>query len=519
MTLPKPPYPWDLSLEEELRQFEILKPRLQSVWDSMTNKDDEPTTSVIVPSLSLDQAELKRLAGSSFYEERLLFLLIRLRNPRARVVYVTSQPVHPMILEYYFQFLAGIPASHASSRLTLLCAHDESPRSLTEKILERPRLIERIRQGILDKNRSYLTVFNSTPLERKLAVLLDIPLNGVDPALNHLGTKSGSRKAFKEAGVALPFGFEDLRTESDVADSLYEMKKRDPNLRRAVVKLNESFSGEGNALYRYPNEFSRAAIKDEIKELQFSIPKETPEVYLDKFTRMGGIVEEFMDAAEKESPSAQLRISPDRKVTLLSTHDQLLGGATGQIFLGCAFPADDNYRVEIQESARAVGEVLAKKGVVSRFAIDFLACRGGSQAPWSISALEINLRMGGTTHPFLALQFLTGGSLDESTGLFRSPSGHVKYYRATDNLRSDTYRGLLPEDLIEILTINRLHYSHATESGVLFHLIGALSQYGKLGMTAIANSRHEVDNIYNHTLAVLDREATIGRPTGETQRP
>ena len=128
MTLPKPPYPWDLSLDEELRQFEMLKPRLQPVWDSMTNKDDEPTTSVIVPSLSLDQAELRRLAGSSFYEERLLFLLIRLRNPRARVVYVTSQPVHPMILEYYFQFLAGIPASHAASRLTLLCAHDESPR-------------------------------------------------------------------------------------------------------------------------------------------------------------------------------------------------------------------------------------------------------------------------------------------------------------------------------------------------------------------------------------------------------
>ena len=49
-------------------------------------------------------------------------------------------------------------------------------------------------------------------------------------------------------------------------------------------------------------------------------------------------------------------------------------------------------------------------------------------------ALEINLRMGGTTHPYLALQFITGGSLDPATGLFLSPSGHPKYYRATDNL-------------------------------------------------------------------------------------
>ena len=90
-------------------------------------RDEVPHTSVIVPSLTLDQSELASVPGASYYEERLLFLLIRLRNPRARMVYVTSQPIHPIILEYYLQLLAGIPASHARSRLTLLCAHDASP--------------------------------------------------------------------------------------------------------------------------------------------------------------------------------------------------------------------------------------------------------------------------------------------------------------------------------------------------------------------------------------------------------
>jgi hypothetical protein len=69
---------------------------------------------------------------------------------------------------------------------------------------------------------------------------------------------------------------------------------------------------------------------------------------------------------------------------------------------------------------------------------------------------------------------------------------------------------LLPEDLIEILTVNKLHYSHATERGVLFHLIGALSQFGKVGLTAIANSPEEVDDLYQRTLTVLDREAGRG---------
>jgi hypothetical protein len=509
--LPKPPYATDLALEEEIAQFDALKPRLHEVWETILMREEEPHTSVVVPSLTLDQAELKKLPGVNFYEERLLFLLIRLRNPRARMVYVTSQPIHPMILEYYFQFLAGIPASHARSRLTLLCAQDASPRSLTEKILERPRLVERIRSGIQDPARAYLTVFNSTPLERKLAVLLHIPLNGLDPKHVHLGTKSGSRKAFREAGVDLPLGTEDLRSEHDIENALVDLRERRPGLRRAVLKLNDSFSGEGNALFRYPEPKGRAEIQAALQELEFSVPSETPSVYFEKFARMGGVVEEFIDAPEKFSPSCQLRVSPSGEVTALSTHDQILGGPSGQVFLGCSFPAHDDYRLQITEQGARIGHVLAQHGVMSRFAVDFLVHRAGPHEPWRATALEINLRMGGTTHPFLALQFLTGGQLDPGSGLFLSPTGHAKYYRATDNLYSEAYRGLLPEDLIEILTYNKLHYSHTSESGVLFHLIGALSEFGKLGLTAIANSRQETDELYQRTLKILDSETVYGR--------
>ena len=55
-------------------------------------------------------------------------------------------------------------------------------------------------------------------------------------------------------------------------------------------------------------------------------------------------------------------------------------------------------------------------------------------------------------------------------------------------------------------TINRLHYNHGTETGVLFHMVGALSQFGKLGLTAIGNSPEQADAIYANALEVLDRE-------------
>ena len=130
--IPKPPFANDLSAEEELAAFERLKPRLAQVWSALTASDDRDYTSVVVPSMTLDQSELRKLVGSA-YEERLLFLLIRLRNPYAHVVYVTSQPVHPVILDYYLTMLMGIPASHARARLTMLSGHDASPRALTER--------------------------------------------------------------------------------------------------------------------------------------------------------------------------------------------------------------------------------------------------------------------------------------------------------------------------------------------------------------------------------------------------
>jgi len=509
--IPQPPFAATLTTEEELRRFEELKPRLNQVWDVLMRTADQPGTSVVVPSLTLDQDELRKLDGATFYEERLLFLLIRLRNPRAHVVYVTSQPVHPLILDYYLHLLAGVPASHARARLTMLCTYDTSPRPLTQKILERPRLIERIRAAIPDPSRAYLTIFNSTPLERKLAVLLGIPLNGLDPTLNHLGTKSGSRKVFRQAGIELPEGFEDLTGEADVEDALVELAHRRPGLRKAVVKLNDSFSGEGNAIFRFPDQpDDRLAVRKALRSLEFAVPWETHQNYFQKFTRMGGIVEEFIDAAIKVSPSAQLRTSPAGEVLPTSTHDQILGGPSGQVYQGCSFPAHEDYRMAIQTRSILVGEVLAKQDVVSRFGVDFLAYKDAPEDPWKLTALEINLRVLGTTHPFLALQFLTGGTLDPDTGEFVSLSGRPKFYMATDNLRAATYRGVLPEDLIDIVTDNGLHYSHRTESGVLFHLIGALSEYGKLGLTVIASSPEEVADLYGRTLDVLARETGIG---------
>ena len=54
----------------------------------------------------------------------------------------------------------------------------------------------------------------------------------------------------------------------------------------------------------------------------------------------------------------------------ISTHDQVLGGASGQVFLGCTFPAMEDYRMDIQNAGMLVADELSKRGVLGRFATD-----------------------------------------------------------------------------------------------------------------------------------------------------
>ncbi|MCA8957825.1 MAG: carboxylate-amine ligase, partial [Planctomycetes bacterium] len=427
-------------LEAERTRFRRLQGRLRRIWDATHSIRPWAHSAVIVPSLSMDQDELDKIEGVSFYEERLLFSLIRLRNPEARVLYLTSQPVHPEIIDYYLQLLVGVPASHARRRLALICVYDASARPLTQKILERPRVLARIRAWIGNPRRAYMSCFNSTALERQLSVELGIPLNAVDPDLLALGTKSGCREVFAEAGADHPRGYENLMSAEQVARKLIELRDQLPELRRAVVKLNASFSGEGNALFTYPSDPRELAalwngdLEVLRRNLEWSTQDLTFDRYFGKFAQIGGIVEEFVEAVRVESPSAQLRVTPAGDVQLLSTHDQVLGGATGQSYMGCHFPARAEYRGLIQSEALRIGRTLARKGATGRFAIDFVVLRTDKDAPWRCVAIEVNLRMGGTTFPFVALQFLTGGNLDPETGRFYSQRGAEKFYFATDAL-------------------------------------------------------------------------------------
>ena len=503
--------------EEEERRFRALYDTIPALWQRLSGQGHVEQTVVVIPSMSLDPEELLKLKGARHYEERLLFMLILLSLPRTRVIFVTSEPIHQAIIDYYLQLLPGIPFSHARSRLQMFAAHDSGQdRSLTAKILERPALLRRLRRALQGAPNAHMTVFNVTMAEKSLSVALGIPLLDPDPKFLRYGTKSGCRQLFREAGVQFADGFEDLKNEDQVLDALIDLKAKRPGMRRAVIKLNDGFSGDGNSILPLASMeghwSDRAEAKKRLhaivrKEARFQAAGMNWDGFMRKFEQMEGIVEEFIEGEGKDSPSVQLRITPLGECQIISTHDQVLGGPDGQVFIGCCFPAMAQYRPLLHETGMRVGRKLAETGVIGRLSVDFLCVPSQGKDGFELFAVEINLRKGGTTHPFRTLQFLTGGRYDPDSGLFQSGTGTPKFYFASDNLESPRYKGLLPEDLIDITTYTGLHYNSSSNTGVVFHMIGALSQFGKIGVTCVADSPEEAQKLYDHTVEVLDSMA------------
>jgi hypothetical protein len=489
--------------------FDQLQTRLVPLWRSIERLSQDEQTIVVVPSLTVDAGDLTGAKLQS-YEERFLFLLLLLRQPRARLVYVTSQPILPSVVDYYLDLLPGVIPSHARKRLFLVAPLDGSPRPLSQKILERPRLIRRLRELVIDPERAHLVPYNTTELERDLAVALGIPMYGADPRHFHFGTKTGCRRLFQEEGVPHPIGREGIASLSDAAGAIAAMRAERPTLEQVLLKLNEGVSGEGNAKVDLrdlpdPGAADEAeAIEARVRDMSFET-ETTLDRYVAKLEERGGVVEELITGDEFRSPSVQLRVTPLGKVELLSTHDQLLGGPSGQTYIGCRFPADTAYAPQITAEAARIGARLAAEGVIGRFALDFVTVR--RDGSWDPYAIEVNLRKGGTTHPFLTLQFLTDGTYDPERAVFTAPNGQQKHFVASDHVENPAYRDLTPDDLFDIVARRGLHFDHSRQTGVVFHMLAALAEEGWMGLTAVGDSAADADRVYREAIAVLDEEA------------
>jgi hypothetical protein len=486
-----------------------LQTKLREHWPavSMRSIGSVTRTVVVVHSIGVDVPDHMSPIFPAYEERFLAFVLSLLRAPASRVVYVTSNPIHPRVLDYYFSLVPELDTAEARSRFFSVCLVDGKNEPLARKLLARPRAVRRVKELIGDPELAMLVPFCVTDAEVDLAVALDLPVYGADPELLPLGTKTGSRRIFAEEGVNHPIGL-DIEPDGDLKAALDELRRRRPEARSAIVKLDAAVSGLGNAIIDLAQ-----ADGDLHDALELEDERKSVDEYLAALARTGGIVEERIEGDDFRSPSVQFQVSPAGQVEVLSTHDQMLGGRHGQTYLGCRFPADPGYAEEIAVAGLKVGRRLAREGVIGRAAVDFVSVRDGDgDGAWRNYAVEINLRCGGTTHPLLALTALTDGRYDALAAEYRTRNGAIKHYVAADNLGSPAYRSLTPDDLLDIVEERGLGWDPEQEAGIVLHMVSALAAAGRVGMTAIGDDPADASRRYDALKAALDEAAAEAVP-------
>ncbi|MBW2732322.1 MAG: carboxylate-amine ligase [Deltaproteobacteria bacterium] len=497
----------------------------------------KPKTIVVMPSLSLDPDELAKVKGAALYEERMLYNILHLRDTSAQVRYLSSHRIDPTIVSYYLDLLPAAVRKTAPSRLKMISVDPQNrfgngvPLSL--KLQKSPKAMARVLKG-LRLNQAHLYPFNVNLPEAQTALKLGIPILGARPEHAHrFGSKAGCRRTFAEAGVPHPAGITEVRSVDALVQKLARFVEDHPATRRVVVKLNDGFSGEGNAmlglegLAKLKGRAREQEIARRLPKMKFMASAETWAHYRKQIPKLGAIAEAFIEGKVKRSPSVQVYIGPGGHVEILSTYEQILGGPGGQEYLGGPGLAHADYRQHLQEVGLKVGKRLAKEGVMGRFAIDFMAVKRETSSPalaalagklkgdgptgWDVQAIEINLRAGGTTHPTNMAKLLLNGHYDMASGAMVSgTTGRKRFYMGHDNvdkeIGSDKLQGLSPADVMGILKRSGLHYDGHKESGVVLHLMGAIKDYGKVGFTVIGATPDQVDKVYKRTMRVLAAE-------------
>ena len=375
---------------------------------------------------------------------------------------------------------------------------------MTEPSAPSPRSCSITRSGIEEIRRiiggrpALIEGWNVTEMEVRLALALGVPINGTRPGLRHLGFKSDGRRLIRRAGVPVPEGSEDVRSTDDVIEAVEALRATHPTLGGIVIKHDDSGAGDGNAVIDLgPMDTAadpRSWLRDQIEAL--------PDWYRDDLAR-GGIVEERIAGDRFTSPSAQVDIRPDGRVIVLATHEQVLGGESGQVYLGCRFPADPAYAPQLAEHAAAIGEELAREGAIGRFSVDFVAAADDGAGDWRVYALEINLRKGGTTHPYAALRNVAPGRYDTGSGRWITEDGGTRCYSATDNLVDPAWLGLAPASVIAAVADAGLQFDPETGTGVVLHMLSGLAIDGRFGLTAIGETPEDAARMHEATRATV----------------
>lgn len=514
---------------ERLSDFPLLSPQAQwrlrgsaaalSRWEQR-RQSGRPVLVISVNSFNLDKKEVATIDNYLHYEQRALWNILRARDRAVRVLYVSSDPVPSAAIDHLLSTLPAAEAKAVRSRLEFLALGDRRRIYLTDKLLENPAWLNRLRaQGEallgepMTSENSLLFPYNVTPEVVALAERMGVGFVGLSPVLTNLNTKSLNHEVFSLTSVPQPETVAHVTSERSIAERVLDFFERNQLLQRVFTKTNKGTSGQG--IFDVSREelialgYRESLSKPEkirliLKALRQKRQNgETWDEVLPRTQADGAVVQEGIP--HTRGPSAQLFIHGDGRAQLLSTHQQRI---VDKAYVGSSYPAypqDLVLQRKLESYAHQVAQVFARLGVRGRLAFDFFEVektlpQGGVLRDLVIG--EANIREGGTTHAWETLQRLLDATHDPQTGAMRSGiTGEPVFYVMTDGFKAPWLKGMSSEQVFSLLKDSplwaQLSFRRSTGKGVLLHMTEAIGEFGSVGYVAAATTPERAQALFD----------------------
>lgn len=500
----------------------------------------EPVLFIVVPSLNFDPAEIGPIIGSAHYEQRALWSLLRAAEQNVRVLFVSSSEVPQTSLDELFAGFSRSEIDEIKSRTEMIALNDKGSDYLSDKIANSPEAliqIQRASKRLLNgqeptEENTLLSGFVNESSMSRLSAALHLSLTGMHPALEILNSKQGNRVIARESKIPFAGGTDSNFTIDEIVQSIDERYIEMNGRGSCFIKANYGASGQGiikiefrNAIDADTDSSSKAGsnivlamnLQDSEKNRRNVIlallqrhSEGNPSLknVLSRAEIFGVVIESGI--VHTRAPSVQLEILADQRVVPLSTHMQDMDGP---VYKGASQPAYGDIELESKLMSYAVkyAETLALYGVVGRIGLDFFEIEKNGEIDFIFG--EANIREGGTTHPWETIARLLRASYDANRRvLISSETGQPVFYKMTDNfVDRESFQNL---SLLELWAEFKkdpeypsLKASRETGTGVKFHMMSALPEFGKIGFTAFARSKQEAADLFEKAKRVLLRSA------------
>ena len=446
-----------------LTKFRERSKELKTTWPSIKQKKH---VIIHIPSRGFSQAIRDNLVDFHNLQNSQMGRICDINDPNVEVIYISPIDLDNDMQQYYQKLLSmgvtkdgeNFPGTESKVKFIVPNNLDSFPGlnfCLSTLLLYSVKTIKRLKRLIAGKT-AYIMPGLMHRDDMELSEVLNVPVVAAEPDIAHLySTKSGAKRIFANANVAVPPSEMDIYTEEQLFELLSSLIASNLHVTRWCFKIDGEFDGRGTAYCdvtfflschkwamkqaeRYGSKWSKRwaqepttiKIYSELPEIIYNNLKivnsrlfPSVEKFLVAFTKSGGVIEACPPSDDVTCLTVDMFIAPTGEVEIKNTGDQIR--ATEFQSWAVSSPQTSINPSRLHSSSFLVGNACYERGIIGYISVGYATFIDPLTEDQQLWAIDLKIHYTDTMGMSNILQYVTGGHFESASGLFKIPEYKV----------------------------------------------------------------------------------------------